>query len=117
MRFQRTLKQELYFEGIGLHTGHYSRVCLKPAPRDTGIIFNRADKNLSMKASIGSVTDTAFATTLGYNGAKVKTVEHILASLAGLGIDNTYIDIHGPEIPILDGSSMEMTNMILKSGI
>jgi UDP-3-O-[3-hydroxymyristoyl] N-acetylglucosamine deacetylase len=117
MRLQRTLKQEVHFEGVGLHTGRYARVCLKPAPRDTGIIFNRADKDVSMKASIGSVTDTAFATTLGYNGGKIRTVEHILASLAGLGIDNAYIDVHGPEIPILDGSSLELTNLILKSGI
>jgi UDP-3-O-[3-hydroxymyristoyl] N-acetylglucosamine deacetylase len=117
MRLQRTLKREVSFEGIGLHTGRYSRVCLKPAPRDTGIIFMRTDKNLAVKASIATVTDTAFATTIGLNGAKVRTVEHILAALAGLGIDNAHIDIDGSEIPILDGSSMELTGLILESGI
>jgi len=117
MRLQRTLKQEISFEGIGLHTGRYSKVCLKPAPRDTGIIFVRTDKDLAIKASIGSVTDTAFATTIGFNGAKVRTVEHVLAALAGLGIDNVYIDLNGSEIPILDGSSIEITNLILKAGI
>jgi UDP-3-O-[3-hydroxymyristoyl] N-acetylglucosamine deacetylase len=117
MRLQRTLKREVSFEGIGLHTGRYSKVCLKPAPRDTGVLFIRADKNLTVKASIGSVTDTAFATTIGFNGAKIRTVEHILAALAGLGIDNVYIDVDGSEIPILDGSSMELTGLILKSGI
>ena len=117
MRLQRTLKREVSFQGIGLHTGRYSKVCLKPAPRDTGVLFIRADKNLTVKASIGSVTDTAFATTIGFNGAKIRTVEHILAALAGLGIDNVYIDVDGSEIPILDGSSMELTGLILKSGI
>jgi UDP-3-O-[3-hydroxymyristoyl] N-acetylglucosamine deacetylase len=117
MRLQRTLKQEVCFEGIGLHTGRFAEVCLKPAPRDTGIIFIRTDKNMEIKASIGSVSDTAFATTLGYNGAKIRTVEHLLAVLAGLGLDNVFIEINGPEIPILDGSSMELTSLILKGGI
>ncbi len=117
MRLQRTLKQEVTFEGIGLHTGRHSKVCLKPAPRDTGILFIRTDKNSAIKASIGSVTDTAFATTLGYNGAKIRTVEHILAAFAGLGIDNAYVEVTGSEIPILDGSSIELTSLILKSGI
>jgi UDP-3-O-[3-hydroxymyristoyl] N-acetylglucosamine deacetylase len=117
MRLQRTLKKEVCFGGIGLHTGRYSKVCLKPAPRDTGIIFIRTDKDLAIKASIGSVTDTAFATTLGLNGTKIRTVEHILAALAGLGIDNIYVEVNGPEIPILDGSSTELTSLILKGGI
>jgi len=117
MRLQRTLKQKVSFEGIGLHTGRYSKVHLKPAPRDTGIIFIRTDKELAIKASIGAVTDTAFSTTLGYNGIKIRTVEHILAVLAGLGIDNLIIEVNGPEIPILDGSSMELTSLILKGGI
>ena len=117
MRLQRTLKKEVVFEGIGLHTGHYSKVCLKPAPRDTGLIFIRTDKGIPIKASISSVTDTAFATTIGYNGAKIRTVEHLLAALSGLGIDNLIIEVNGPEIPILDGSSLELTRLILKSGI
>jgi UDP-3-O-[3-hydroxymyristoyl] N-acetylglucosamine deacetylase len=117
MRLQRTLKQEVSFEGIGLHTGRYAKVRLKPAPRDTGIIFIRTDKDLAIKASAGSVTDTAFSTTLGNKGIKIRTVEHILAALAGLGIDNLIIEVNGPEIPILDGSSIELTSLIIKSGI
>jgi UDP-3-O-[3-hydroxymyristoyl] N-acetylglucosamine deacetylase len=117
MRLQRTLKREVSFSGIGLHTGRYSKVCLKPAPRNTGIIFTRVDKNVSIKASINSVTDTAFATTIGLNGAKIRTVEHMLAALAGLGIDNLFVEVTGPEIPILDGSSMEFTSLILDGGI
>jgi len=117
MRLQRTLKREVSFEGIGLHTGRHSKVRLRPASRDTGIIFIRTDKELAIRASISSVTDTAFSTTLGYNGIKIRTVEHILAALYGLGIDNLFIEINGPEIPILDGSSIELTNLILKGGI
>jgi UDP-3-O-[3-hydroxymyristoyl] N-acetylglucosamine deacetylase len=117
MRFQRTLKQETSFEGIGLHTGRYAKVRLKPAPRDTGIIFTRTDKDIALKASMGSVSDTAFSTTLGYDGVKIRTVEHILAALSGLGIDNLIVDVNGPEIPILDGSSIELISLILNSGI
>ncbi|MEW6001429.1 MAG: UDP-3-O-acyl-N-acetylglucosamine deacetylase [Nitrospirota bacterium] len=117
MRLQKTLKQEIGFEGVGLHTGKYSRVTLKPAPRDTGIIFIRADKNIAIKASISAVTDTAFSTTLGYNGTKIRTVEHILAALSGLGIDNAIVSVNGSEIPILDGSSMELIRIIRKGGI
>lgn len=117
MRLQRTIKQEICFDGIGLHTGRYSKVCLKPASRDTGILFIRKDKDTAIKASINSVTDTTFATTIGYNGAKIRTVEHILAALAGLGVDNIIIDVYGPEIPILDGSSAELTKLIMDAGI
>jgi UDP-3-O-[3-hydroxymyristoyl] N-acetylglucosamine deacetylase len=117
MRLQRTLKQEVSFEGIGLHTGGYSKVCIKPAPRDSGILFLRTDKDVSIRASVSAVSDTAFATTLGYNGAKIRTVEHVLAALSGLGIDNATIEVSGPEMPILDGSSLELTELIIKNGI
>jgi UDP-3-O-[3-hydroxymyristoyl] N-acetylglucosamine deacetylase len=117
MRLQRTLKREISFEGIGLHTGRYSKVLLRPASRDTGIMFIRTDKELTVKASVSSVTDTAFSTTLGHNGVRIRTVEHILAALAGLGIDNVIVEVNGPEIPILDGSSIELTSLIINSGI
>ncbi len=117
MRLQRTLKQEVSFEGIGLHTGRHCKVCIKPAPRDTGVLFVRIDKDLAVKAAVNAVTDTAFATTIGFNGARIRTVEHILAALAGLGIDNAFVEVNGPEIPILDGSSIELTSLILSSGI
>jgi len=117
MRPQRTIKNEVSFEGIGLHTGRYARVILKPASRDSGITFIRSDKNTVIKAHVGSVIDTAFATTIGQDGAKIRTVEHIMAALAGLGIDNIFVDVDGPEIPILDGSSTELLNIILKAGI
>ncbi len=117
MRLQRTIKRSIGFEGIGLHTGRVCRVTLNPAPRDTGIVFFRKDRGTLIKAHIGSVVDTAFATTLGYNGTRIRTVEHLLAVLSGLGIDNLNIDVEGPEIPILDGSSTELVSIILRAGI
>lgn len=117
MRLQRTIKKEIVFHGIGLHSGKYATVKLKPAPRDTGIVFYRIDKAAIIRANINSVVDTAFATTIGFNGAKIKTVEHLLGAVAGLGIDNLMIEVDGPEIPILDGSSAEMVALIVEAGI
>jgi UDP-3-O-[3-hydroxymyristoyl] N-acetylglucosamine deacetylase len=117
MRLQRTLKQEVTFSGIGLHTGRFATVKLRPAPRDSGIVFHRVDRMTIIRSHIGAVTDTAFATTLGNGNVKIKTVEHILAALAGIGIDNLIIEIDGPEIPILDGSSTELVGILLKGGI
>ena len=84
MRLQRTIKNETAFHGIGLHTGRYATVRLKPASRDTGIVFYRTDKGTIIRANIASVIDTSFATTIGYDGAKIKTVEHLLAAATGL---------------------------------
>lgn len=117
MRPQKTIGEEVRFEGIGLHTGKFARVTLKPAARDAGITFFRADRNVVIKAHVGSVIDTAFATTIGSNGVKIRTVEHILAAVGGLDIDNITIEVDGPEIPILDGSSSELIAMIMKAGI
>ncbi len=117
MRLQRTIKKETSFSGIGLHTGRYATVKLKPAPRDTGIIFYRIDKGAIIKANISSVIDTAFATTIGFEGVKIKTVEHLLAAAAGMGIDNLLIEVDGPEIPILDGSAAGLVGIILEAGI
>jgi len=117
MRLQRTIKNETSFHGIGLHTGRYTTVRLKPASRDTGIVFYRTDKGTIIRANMASVIDTSFATTIGYDGTRIKTVEHLLAAATGLGIDNLLIEVDGPEIPILDGSSTELTGLILDAGI
>jgi UDP-3-O-[3-hydroxymyristoyl] N-acetylglucosamine deacetylase len=117
VRLQRTIRKELVFEGQGLHTGRHVVMKLRPAPRDSGIVFFRSDKGAYINANIRSVTDTAFATTIGSNGTKVKTVEHVMAALSGLNIDNIIIDVNGQEVPILDGSSLEFVNSILECGI
>lgn len=121
MRLQRTIKKEVTFQGIGLHTGKYATVKLKPASRDTGIVFCRVDRSAIIRANVTSVVDTAFATTVGYvNGSdivKIKTVEHLLAAASGLGIDNLIVEVDGPEIPVLDGSSTRIVGIILDAGI
>lgn len=117
MRLQRTLRQEVTFSGIGLHTGRNATVKLRPAPRDSGIVFHRTDKGVIIKSHFTSVTDTSYATTLGSGGVKIRTVEHLLAALSGIGIDNLIIEVDGPEIPILDGSSTELVSIILQGGI
>jgi UDP-3-O-[3-hydroxymyristoyl] N-acetylglucosamine deacetylase len=117
MRLQRTIKKEVNFRGVGLHTGKYATVRLKPAARDTGIVFFRSDRDAVIRANLNSVIDTAFATTLGYEGVKIKTVEHLLAAAAGLGIDNLLIDVEGPEIPVLDGSATGLVGILLEAGI
>lgn len=117
MRLQRTIKKVVSFEGIGLHTGKNSKVKLRPAPRDTGIVFFRSDKGKYINATLKAVCDSAFATTIGSNGTRIKTVEHLLAALSGMGIDNVIVEIEGSEIPIMDGSSARFVDLIRKSGI
>jgi UDP-3-O-[3-hydroxymyristoyl] N-acetylglucosamine deacetylase len=114
---QKTIRREVIFHGIGLHTGKYATVRLKPAPRDTGIVFYRMDRGALIRANITSVTDTAFATTIGFDGVKVRTVEHLLAAASGLGINNLFVEVDGPEIPIMDGSSTNLVELILDAGI
>lgn len=115
-RLQKTISREITFEGKGLHTGRDVVMRLKPAPRDTGLVFYRSDKGVFINATLRAVSDTAFATTLGYNGTSVKTVEHILAAASGMGIDNLLIDVNGPEVPILDGSSARFAQSIVEAG-
>jgi len=116
MRLQRTIRKEVFFHGIGLHTGRYATVKLKPAPGIQDCIFPHR-QGCDYQGRTECVTDTAFATTLGYDGVKIKTVEHLLAAAAGLGIDNLFIDIDGPEVPVLDGSSTELVGILLEAGI
>lgn len=118
MRYQSTLKREVLLKGVGLHTGRVINMRLKPAPRDTGITFIRTDKgDVEIKANVNFVSDTTFATTLASDGVKIGTVEHILSALTGLNIDNLYIGIDGPEVPIMDGSALYFTMKALEAGI
>jgi len=118
MRLQSTLKEEICVRGQGLHTGRDINMVLRPAPRNTGIVFIRTDRgNVRIKAGVNSVTDTTFATTLTSDGVRVGTVEHLLAAFAGLEIDNAYVELDGPEVPIVDGSSRPFVSKIVESGI
>ena len=118
MRLQNTLKNEIYISGKGLHTGRDINMSLRPAPRDSGIIFVRTDKGgAEIKAGLSSVSDTTFATTLSSNGVRVGTVEHLLAAFAGLCVDNVLVELNGPEVPIMDGSAISFVSKIMKAGI
>ena len=117
-KFQRTLRDSINFEGIGLHTGYSVSLTLVPAPPDTGIQFRRTDlKNFIIEAVRTHVAKVSYATTLMKKGVMISTVEHLLSALYGLGIDNLFLDINSMEVPILDGSGAQYVKEILKVGI
>jgi UDP-3-O-[3-hydroxymyristoyl] N-acetylglucosamine deacetylase len=102
---QRTLKAPISCVGIGLHSGQRVSVTLHPAPAGHGVVFRRGDLRANVAARFDHVVDVRLATTLGIGGARVGTVEHLMAALSGLGIDNALVELDGPELPILDGSA------------
>jgi UDP-3-O-[3-hydroxymyristoyl] N-acetylglucosamine deacetylase len=116
---QSTLNTQIRTTGVGLHTGARVNLNLRPAPPDTGIVFRRIDlaEPCDFVVAPERVTDTRLCSALEGNGAKVATVEHLMSALAGLGIDNLYIDIDGPEVPILDGSAAPWVYLIQAAGI
>ena len=116
---QHTLQSAVSISGTGLHTGVMADLTLKPAPAGFGFQFQRVDLpgQPIIKADCDLVTDTSRGTTLESNGAKVNTVEHVLAALVGMGIDNCLIEINGPEMPIMDGSSAPFVKIIEEAGI
>jgi UDP-3-O-[3-hydroxymyristoyl] N-acetylglucosamine deacetylase len=119
MMKQRTLKEPVRTTGVGLHTGVKVEITLRPAPPDTGIVFRRMDLDppAELKADPYLVTDTRLCSMLESGPAKVATVEHLMSALAGLGIDNALVDLTGPEIPILDGSSAPFVFLLQSAGI
>ncbi|MCL2656194.1 MAG: UDP-3-O-acyl-N-acetylglucosamine deacetylase [Betaproteobacteria bacterium] len=116
---QRTLKSVVTTTGVGLHSGIKVTLALRPAAVDTGIVFRRVDLNppVDLPASPYSVVDTRLCSGLQNGAAKIGTVEHLMSALAGLGVDNAYVDVEGPEIPILDGSSAPFVFLIQSAGI
>lgn len=116
--YQRTLGDQALLEGIGLHTGYAVRVNLVPAPENTGILFRRTDlRNFEIEATRAHVARVSYATTLMKKGVMISTVEHLLSTLYGLGIDNLYIDLDSMEVPIMDGSGQRFIEAIEKAGI
>lgn len=114
---QRTLRSEIQFSGVGVHSGEQVQVRLRPAAPDTGVTFHRIDQPASIPADARHVVDTRLATTLGKDGVAIGTVEHLIAACAGLGVDNLHVEIDGSEVPILDGSSADFVSMILDAGL
>ena len=116
---QRTLKNPIRATGVGLHSGVKVEMHLRPAPIDSGIVFRRMDIEgaTDLKANPYLVTDTRLCSVLESGNAKVATVEHLMSALAGLGLDNVLVDLTGPEVPIMDGSSAPFVFLLQSAGI
>jgi UDP-3-O-[3-hydroxymyristoyl] N-acetylglucosamine deacetylase len=116
---QRTLRNIIRATGVGLHTGDKVFLTLRPAAPDTGIVFRRVDlpEPVSIPASPTNVGDTRLSTTLVTDDVRISTVEHLLSAFAGLGIDNAYVDVSAPEVPIMDGSAGPFVFLIQSAGI
>jgi UDP-3-O-[3-hydroxymyristoyl] N-acetylglucosamine deacetylase len=116
---QRTLKSVVSASGVGLHTGKKVRISLRPAAVDTGIVFRRVDLPtvVDLPAKADMVGETRLSSCLVNGEAKVYTVEHLMSALGGLGVDNAYIDIDGPEVPIMDGSAAPFVLLVQQAGL
>ena len=110
---QRTLKTAIKTTGVGVHTGARVDLGLRPAPADSGIVFNRTDlpQAVAIPALAANVGDTRLSSTLKHGGTSISTVEHLMSALAGVGIDNLFVDVSGPEIPISSGSMSELVRL------
>src|SRR6201986_4911586 len=115
---QKTIKAPVSVSGSGLHTGERVTMTFNPAPENHGYKFRRIDIEGMpvIDADVDNVTDTSRGTTISQNGASVSTIEHVLAALVGLEIDNVLVDMDGPETPIMDGSSIQFVNTLNKIG-
>jgi UDP-3-O-[3-hydroxymyristoyl] N-acetylglucosamine deacetylase len=116
---QRTIKNVIRATGVGLHSGEKVFLTLRPAVAETGIIFRRTDLDpvVEIPARAELVTETMLCTGLSRGGGQVLTIEHLMSALAGLGIDNAYIDLSAPEVPIMDGSASPFVFLLQSAGI
>jgi UDP-3-O-[3-hydroxymyristoyl] N-acetylglucosamine deacetylase len=119
MLLQTTLLRSVSCSGIGLHTGLTCNLQVRPAAPDTGIVFIRRDgeKTVRVRAHIDNVVDANLATTIGLDGVRISTVEHLMAAFAGLGIDNAEVELDAAEVPIMDGSSEPFNALLKKAGV
>ncbi|MBA58369.1 MAG: UDP-3-O-[3-hydroxymyristoyl] N-acetylglucosamine deacetylase [Gammaproteobacteria bacterium] len=116
---QRTLKNVIRATGVGVHTGEKIYLTLRPAPQDTGIIFLRVDADpvVQIPARTNFVGDNTLATTIVREGHHISTIEHLMSAFSGLGIDNVYVEVSGPELPIMDGSAANFVFLIQSAGV
>jgi len=118
MDSQRTLRRQVSCAGIGLHSGNKVTLSLKPAPANSGIRFRRSDlSGLEIPATVGNLAGIHYATHLSRNEGSVETVEHLLAALVGLGVDNAIVELNYPEVPIMDGSAAPFVYLIQEAGL
>ena len=116
---QRTLKNVISSTGVGVHHGEKVFITLRPAAPDTGIVFRRIDLEpaVEITAKVANVVDTTRNTTLGIDNVRIATVEHLLSAMAGLGIDNAYVDVSADELPVMDGSAAPFVFLLQSAGI
>jgi UDP-3-O-[3-hydroxymyristoyl] N-acetylglucosamine deacetylase len=116
---QRTLKSLIRASGVGLHTGQKVRITLRPAPANTGIVFRRVDlaPPVDVPARAELVGEARLASTLVKGDVKIHTVEHLMSALGGLGVDNAFVDLDAPELPIMDGSASPFVLLIQQAGV
>ena len=116
---QRTLKSLISASGVGLHTGKKVRITLRPAPIDTGVVFRRVDLEpaVDIAARADAVGETRLSSCLVRGDAKIYTVEHLMSALGGLGVDNVFVDLDAPEVPIMDGSAAPFALLLQQAGI
>ena len=119
MSKQKTIAKDVSFSGVGLHTGSLTTVTFKPAPPDSGVVFRRVDLpgKPEIPANIDHVVDVSRGTTIGIGDAKVHTIEHGMAAMVGLGIDNLVVELDAAEIPNGDGSALPVMTALLKAGV
>jgi len=119
VRNQQTLETTVTCSGVGLHSGQPATITLRPAPPDTGVVFvnRKGDLNTTLLASIEHCVPTELCTAINGNGFQVKTIEHVLSALAGLEVDNVYIDVTGSEVPVMDGSAAPFVRLIRSAGV
>ena len=118
MKAQRTLRRSISCAGIGLHSGRKVTLSLKPALADTGIRFRRCDQDgMEVPATVKHVGGINYATGLSRDAVRVDTVEHLLAALVSLGIDNVIVELNSPEVPIMDGSASPFIELIQRAGV
>jgi UDP-3-O-[3-hydroxymyristoyl] N-acetylglucosamine deacetylase len=119
MNRQRTLRNSIRATGIGVHTGHKVSLTLSPAAVGTGIVFRRTDLSpvVEIPATAAHVKDTLLSTSIGAGDVRIGTVEHLLSAMAGLGIDNAYVDVTAAELPVMDGSAGPYVFLIQSAGI
>ncbi len=119
MSHQRTIDHAVQCEGITLHTGEHVTMTLRPASANRGVVFRRVDLPgaPTIPARPEHVVDTQYATTIAKDGVSVRTIEHVLSALAGMGVDNVQIDLTGPEVPIMDGSALPFVELLREAGL
>src|SRR5262245_36127929 len=118
MDAQRTLRRQISCVGIGLHSGNKVTLSLKPAPTDYGIRFRRTDLgHLEVPATVNNLAGIQLATGLARDQVSVETVEHLLAALVSMGVDNVIVELNSPEVPIMDGSAAPFVYLVQEAGV